>query len=271
MMDHKVIIISKSFLYGLAAWFACFTAILGVENQQESRLPRIFPDYTGIVIPPNIAPLNFRVGEAGRQYSINIHSKEGKAIQLDSRNNAIQIPVTPWHEMLKANLGNPLLIEIGVQDENRSWRRYTTITNTIARQEIDGYLAYRLLKPVYHLFGSIGIYQRNLQDFSEKPILQNRSINGYCLNCHTFLNQQTDSFAFHVRTESKLRPMILVRSNEVVRVDKAFGYLSWHPSGKILAFSANKISQFYHTIGENRDLFDAESNLCIYLVDTNKW
>jgi tricorn protease-like protein len=46
-------------------------------------------------------------------------------------------------------------------------------------------------------------------------------------------------------------------------------YLSWHPSGRLLAFSANKLSLFNHTIGETRDVYDAQSDIGIYRVDSN--
>jgi dipeptidyl aminopeptidase/acylaminoacyl peptidase len=48
------------------------------------------------------------------------------------------------------------------------------------------------------------------------------------------------------------------------------GYTSWHPSGRLIAYSANKLSLFYHTVGETRDVYDAESNLGIYRVDQNR-
>jgi len=47
------------------------------------------------------------------------------------------------------------------------------------------------------------------------------------------------------------------------------GYAAWHPNGNVVAFSANKISQFFHTAGENRDVFDSESDLALYHVDSN--
>jgi dipeptidyl aminopeptidase/acylaminoacyl peptidase len=47
------------------------------------------------------------------------------------------------------------------------------------------------------------------------------------------------------------------------------GYLAWHPSGRLIAYSANKLSQFYHTRGETRDVFDARSDLGVYHLDSN--
>ena len=44
------------------------------------RLPRIRPDCAGIVIPPNIAPLNFVVDEPGVRYYVEIRSERGEPL-----------------------------------------------------------------------------------------------------------------------------------------------------------------------------------------------
>jgi Tol biopolymer transport system component len=43
----------------------------------------------------------------------------------------------------------------------------------------------------------------------------------------------------------------------------------WRPNGQLIAYSANDISQFFHAAGENRDVFDRESDLAIYDVNSN--
>ena len=141
------------------------------------------------------------------------------------------------------------------------------ITNTVAAEDIDPWLAYRLLKPLYNAYVNVGIYQRHLESFAETPILQNHAFGGGCLNCHTFLANQPAHFALNIRTETNFHPMLLVRSNQIARVDKTLGYLAWHPSGRALAYSANKLSMFFHTVGETRDVFDADSNLGLFRVD----
>ena len=60
------------------------------------RLPRIRPDYTGTVIPPNIAPLNFSVEEPGTYYRVKIYSARGKEMNVPSRSPTIVIPSGPW-------------------------------------------------------------------------------------------------------------------------------------------------------------------------------
>ena len=169
---------------------------------------------------------------------------------------------------MRPNAGKFLTCDVSVRDADGHWNRFTTVTNMIAPEGIDPCLVYRLLKPLYNLYKNIGIYQRDLESFTERPILENDQTEGGCLNCHTFLNHRPDTFALHTRG-SPGNPMLLVISNQVARVDKTLGYLSWHPSGRLLAFSANKFSLFFHTRGETRDVFDARSNLGIYRVDSN--
>jgi hypothetical protein len=235
----------------------------------QPRAPRLFPDYAGVVIPPNLAPLNFRIEEPGLRYRVEFRSVSGEPILISSRSASIRIPPKAWQALLQANPGQPLSCVVSVQDRPTQWTRFETVTNLIAREEIDGCLVYRLLKPLYNVYVNVGIYQRDLHSFDERPVLQNQQFGGGCLNCHTFLNHRPDRFAFHVRGYPKANPMLLVGSNQVARVDQPMGYLSWHPSGRLLAFSANKLSLLSHTVGETRDVFDATSNLGIYRVDSN--
>jgi hypothetical protein len=263
---------NRSFRNGLAclAATAAFCLAAGELPPTRARPPRLAPDYTDTVIPPNIAPLNFRVEEAGERYRVEFRSTRGEPIVLTSRTSSIRIPLKPWRTLLQANAGEPLYYDVSVRDAQARWNQFPTVTNQIAREEIESHLAYRLLKPLYNTYVNLGIYQRDLESFEQRPVLENQKIGGNCLNCHTFLNRRPDTFALHIRSSTKGRPMLLVRSNEVTRIDKTMGYLSWHPSGRLLAFSANKLSLFFHTRSdETREVFDALSHLSIYRVDSN--
>ena len=262
-------------LLAVAAGGGGFDLPLGASRAAEvdaaivARAPKLSPDYAGIVLPPNIAPLNFKIDEPGTRYRAEFHSTKGQPLTVTSRDGAIRIPLRPWRELVQTNAGELLRCDVSVRDRDGRWNRFTTVTNLIAREEVDRCLVYRLLKPLYSVYVNIGIYQRDLESFSERPVLENKHTDGLCLNCHTFLNHRPDTFALHTRGTPNPQPMLLVLSNEVARVDKTLGYLSWHPSGRMLAFSANKFSLFYHTRGETRDVYDARSNLGIYRIDSN--
>jgi WD40-like Beta Propeller Repeat len=249
--------------------FLLNTALAGDSNAGDPPTPNLSPDYAGIVLPPNIAPLNFRIEEPGTRYRVEFHSSKGRVIEIEHRSAIIEIPPEPWHTLLRDNAGEPLFVNLSVRNSAGTWTRYVTITNQIAKEPIDKHLAYRLLGPLYNEYLELSIYQRDLESFEQRPILENSRFGRGCVNCHSFLNRRPDIFAVQIRNSSQPPAMLLVRSNEVARVDKTMGYLSWHPSGRLLAFSANKLSLFFHTRGETRDVYDASSDLGIYRVDSN--
>ncbi len=254
------------------------------------RPPTIRPDYRDTVIPPNIAPLNFVVEEPGTDCAVRIHAAHGAAIELQTRNSQISIPVGPWRQLLAANRGQAFSIDICVRDAGGEWRRFRPIVNTIADSEIDNYLFYRLLKPVHTVYGDIGIYQRDLRSYSETPVVENKSFGGACVNCHTFASNHADRMILQTRGTKNgvaYSGTIVVRSGRIDKVDtrslaKAGGadrgrigqamaaYAAWHPRGEFVVYSANDIFQFFHAVGDVRDVFDAESDLAVYHVDSNR-
>ncbi len=233
------------------------------------RPPRVRPDYCNTIIPPNIAPLNFVIEEPATAYRVRLRGENGTPVEWKGRTSTVVIPEKPWRALLTANAGGPLYCDVFLRNDAGLWTAFATVTNQVARETIDRTLVYRLLKPLYNFYSEMGIYQRDLENHRQWPVLENQDFGRGCLNCHTALNRRPDTFALHIRGQKGPQPMLLAHSNEVVRVDKTAGYISWHPSGRLLAFSANALSLFFHTTGETRDVFDAESNLGVYWVDSN--
>ncbi len=248
------------------------------ESERVDRIPQIRPEYVGTVIPPNIAPLNFLIEESGTAYCVKIRSTQGKGIEVFSRTPQIDIPLRPWKRLLSLNRGRELYFDIFAKQTGGRWRRFDTLTNTIAREDIDGYLVYRLIGPLHHFWlRDVNIYQRNIQDYKESVVLDNRSVGFSCLNCHTFHNNRPDRMVFQVRGGPETAGMILVRDGAVIKVDTrtrhspaSAAHFAWHPSGRIAAFSLNKLMMFTHAVGEIRDVWDAASDLALYVVDSNR-
>jgi len=239
------------------------------------RAPGIRPDYTGTVIPPNIAPLNFRVQEPGTRYRVEIRATHGSGITILSRSPEIHIPRRPWRALLAANRGGDLHWDIHVRQPDGHWRRFEPITNRIAKEEVDGYLTYRKIRPLYNYWTDIGIYQRDLTSFNESVVLQNhqfrvgRKVDNPCMNCHTFCNSRTDRFSIGLRARSFASSTLLAIDGDLTKVGK-FGYTSWHPSGRLVAYSLNKVRQFFHAGGEEtRDVIDLDSDLVYYVVGSD--
>jgi len=47
-------------------------------------------------------------------------------------------------------------------------------------------------------------------------------------------------------------------------------YISWHPSGRLAAFSVHKLRQLFHSTGFGRDVFDHAADIGFYFVDDNR-
>ncbi|MFA5238697.1 MAG: cytochrome C biosynthesis protein [Phycisphaerae bacterium] len=237
-----------------------------------SRMPAIRPDYTGTVIPPNVAPLNFMVLEPGTGYMAKIHSASGDSIDVFSRTGKIKIPLKRWRSLLKTNCGKELFFDVYVRDKNGLWSRYETITNTISKEDIDGYLAYRFMKPLFNQWRNIGIYQRNLGNYENKAVLCGKYFGDGCLNCHTFLNNKPEYMTLGIRTPIYGASTLLVSNNKKVeKIGTRFGYTTWHPSGRLAAYSIIDTYLFYHNVAaEVRDVVDLDSVICYYVVDSEQ-
>lgn len=247
------------------------------EYSGASRPPRIAPDYRGVVIPPNIAPLNFRIGEPGSRYEVEISGRRGEPIRIVSDEPQVRIPLGEWQELLEAHRGETLHTHVRVRRADGTWQAFETIQNAVAEDEIDRFLVYRLLKPLYNKYVSMAIYQRDLETFEETAVLRNRDAGNACINCHTFLANRPDAMALQTRGGHGLT-MLLARDGEVVAVDtrtelnrSPAAYTTWHPGGQMVAFSMNKLSLLYHThpAMETREVFDAASDLAVYWLATN--
>ncbi len=243
-----------------------------VENDtQVAHEPNVTPDYRNIIIPPNVAPLNFRVQEAGQAFRVRIHSEQGSAISIRSKTGQIRIPLKRWRALLRANRGRDLFVDVSVKDAHHGWRRYQRITNHIAQEDIDGTLVYRFMKPIYKWWKDIGIYQRNLADFDESLILHGRSFGEGCVNCHSFADQTANHMTIGLRSQTYGSHTLLVHNKQVRKIGAKWGYTAWHPSGQMAVYSMNKVRQFIHAGGmEVRDVVDLDSALACYDLDTQK-
>ena len=64
---------------------------------------------------------------------------------------------------------------------------------------IDYGVVYRKLAPGYEVYSKMGIYERDLASFEERPLLENTMVPGMCLNCHAFNKTNPDHLSLHIR------------------------------------------------------------------------
>lgn len=253
-----------------------FTHCTGNHQQaiETNRTASIFPEYYDLTLPPNIAPLNFIIKESGSKFRVEITGKTGKPIIISQGSNKIKIPLQKWHNLLKANNGKQINVDIW-SFNNGNWNRYEHIEHQISTYLIDPVLVYRLVHATYLKWDKMGIYQRDLTNFDETPIIENSSTDSGCMNCHTFSKNDPSKMAMHFRI---IHPgTVIWNDGNLTKIDtktdetmSAGIYPAWHPDGKHIAFSTGKISPHLTTrLNKPVDVADKASGLIIFNTDDN--
>jgi len=243
----------------------------GIDKYETIDRPAmISPDYNSIVIPPNIAPLNFMVKEEGSRYLVKIYSQNGEGFEVAGKSAKIQIPDGKWHKLLEQNKGNELHFDIFVKTKTQGWVRFDTITNKIAIEDAGSYVAFRRTHPTFTLTrGQIAVYQRNLGSFDEKVVMENNNYKAGCTSCHTFYQYRPDEMLLGVRNVKYGAMTLYIKDGVVNKIGAKIGYTAWHPSGKIVLYSLNNLPMFFHSANpEVRDTVDMDSVLAYYVIDS---
>lgn len=269
-------------LIAIGAGLLVFVGGFGAQDTPDERCtvvdraPKLRPDYGGVVLPPNIAPLNFAIQEPGTRYFVRVHAPHGEPIELSGKSPEIRIPPRPWHRMLRNNRGGTLHLDVFVRpgptaqakSEPGPWQRFARVTSTIAQEDIDPFIVYRRIWPGHSLWRKMGVYQRDLRSYDERVILDNDALRQGCINCHTFCNHRTDQMLLGIRSATYGSSAILVQDEQVHKIGTKFGYTSWHPGGTVAAFSVNRVRQLLHSAAnEIRDVADCDSLIAYYRVD----
>lgn len=241
------------------------------------KLPEIYPDYTNVTVPCNIAPLNFMLSDdAFDECVARITTPDGNS-QTYGDGCKVIIPEDDWQEIIDASRGKDVSVEVWGKKDDR-WSAFKKFNITIAPDSIDQYISYRLIEPSYLIYDYMEIAQRNLSNFDEATIFNNKVAcndrKGQCINCHSYQNYRTDNMLFHVRVTNG--GTIFVNDGKVSKVDlkrdntiSAGVYPSWHPTEKLVAFSTNTTRQMLHTLNPNKaEVFDMASDIILY--DVNK-
>lgn len=256
---------------------SCGGPTVPTENVTDAEgVPAITPDYTGIVIPPNIAPMNFEIDIPGEQYIVSVTGDDGKSLVEEGKE--IRWNEKKWHTLLEASKGKDIAYELYIRNGN-TWKRYK-FSNTVAKEEIDPYISYRLIEPSYVQFSAITLNQRDLTSFDESVIFNNASPcderRGECMNCHVPRNNYRDRASmFHVRAFNP--GTVIMAGDSVVKVNlktdstiSAGVYPAWHPKEDIIAYSTNDTHQGFTEFGKTKVVvYDEASDLILYDMKTH--
>ncbi len=242
--------------------------------RQDNSIPKIFPDYVGVTIPAGIAPLNFNYD--GPSESIFVEARGSKGGSIEAEGDYADFDIDQWHELTNLNKGGKIIFTVNVK-QNGEWTRYKSFDVNVSADPIGEWgLTYRLVAPGYEVYGKMGLYQRELATFRQQAIIENTSVPGACMNCHTPNRTNPDNFTFHVRGSNggtiiggRDGLKILNAKNDSLKGSLVYPY--WHPSGRFIAYSTNKTHQSFHAVRSERiEVFDQASDILILNPTTNE-
>jgi len=245
------------------------------DAKQESGQPQIYPDYLGVTIPVNIAPLNFNIAdEKALCIDAVITDRHGHSLHSQGE-ESVDFDIDDWHALLAQNPGDSLNVTVSAKYDD-GWHTYQSFSIYVSPDSIDYGICYRLIEPGYEVWSKMGIYERDLSSFDERALIENTQFEG-CVNCHSFNRGNPADMSLHIRGPhgaTLLRhddsPLIAYNT----KTDQTLGlcvYPYWHPSGRYIAYSTNNTRQLFHSADPNRiEVFDTASDLQVYDVEKNE-
>ena len=255
---------------------ACQQTQVPTAYKQLQREAPIYPDYAGVTVPVNIAPLNFELTVAVDEAVVRF-SAEGQEIVCGGLK--ARPAIDAWHALTAVAVGRRIDVEVFGKIDGQ-WLRFTPFYIEVSPDSIDPWLSYRMISPSYVSYEELTINQRCLESFDEEVIVDNMLCStesgGQCINCHSYQQWNPERMQFHARQTHG--GTLISYDGQVEKVNmqhdsllSAGVYPAWHPTMKLIAYSTDKTVQAFHTADLNKiEVFDAESDLILYDVERHE-
>ena len=257
---------------------SCHNVSVPTQFTDIKKAPPIYPDYTDVTIPVNIAPLTFEMDDSCDEVVARFTVGD---YELVCGGQAVQPEMDDWRALVNKAVGSKTAVNVEVFTRlGEEWWRYKPFHITVSSDSIDPYISYRLISPSYVAYEELNLNQRCLENYDEKVMVNNmlcgKETTGQCVNCHNYQQYNPRRMQFHARQfhggtviayDGKLSK-INMRNDSIL---SAGVYPAWHPWLPLIVYSTNKTSQSFHTRNLNKiEVFDAVSDLIAYDVAKNE-
>ncbi|MBQ0025190.1 MAG: PD40 domain-containing protein [Bacteroidales bacterium] len=230
------------------------------DCEQKDCIPPICPDYSYVTVPRNIAPLDFKVEGASR-VKVSING------EVCAKGPFAAVRLARWKKYTSKS--DTLKVAVSAKIDGK-WFRYLPFDIYVSRDSIDATLLYRRVDPGYELYSRMGIYQRELGSFKERPLLENKKSSPGCMNCHSVSQCAPENFQLHLRGKNGGTYIVSGRKDATVfnmSNPQTLGtvYPYWHPDGRYIAYSLNDIRQSFHNIPSKvLEVYDLASDIAVF-------
>lgn len=261
------------------AYIGCCLMMMGCaspsvpEVYTDSReLPDIYPDYTNVTVPINIAPLTFEFDGEADEMIARYSAGDEELVFADK----VQPEMADWRMLTEKARGGAIKVDVYTRKGDQ-WTHYKPFSIFVSPDSIDSYLSYRLIYPSFVNYESLTISQRCLENYDESVIYDNMLCSlekgGQCINCHHYQQYNPERMQFHAR--QNLGGTVIAYDGQVKKVNMsndsiltAGVYPAWHPWLKLIVYSTNMTAQSFHTVHHNKiEVYDSQSDLIAYDID----
>ena len=261
---------------------ACGNKIPDVFTESDD-LPNIYPDYTNVTVPINIAPLTF---QSDGQVDDMVARLTAGDVEMICGGCKVQPDMSEWHELIQAALKQQpaaITVEVYIEKYNH-WTRFKPFNIYVSPDSIDPYISYRLISPSYVTYEELTINQRCLENYDESVIYDNmlcsEDTKGQCINCHNYQQYNPERMQFHARHhqggtiiayDGTIKKVNMKNDSKNDSIISAGVYPTWHPWLKLIVYSTNLTAQTFHIVNPNKiEVFDTQSDLIAYDVEKNE-
>jgi Tol biopolymer transport system component len=238
----------------------------------SKELPKIYPDYTNVTIPINMAPLTFELDEAADEM-VARYAVGDEEIVCGGK---AQPDIDDWRTLAEKAKGDAITVDVFARKGDQ-WTHYKPFSIYVSPDSIDSYLSYRLIFPSFISYEALTINQRCLENYDESVIYDNVLCSfekdGQCINCHNYQQYNPERMQFHARQNKG--GTVIAYDGKIKKVDmrsdsilSAGVYPAWHPWLKMIVYSTNKTLQSFHTTHPNKiEVYDTQSDLIAYDIE----
>lgn len=256
-----------------AALLAACTPKQPAEYKETGTEATVYPDYTDVTVPRNIAPLHFRI-EAEADGYVTVMKAPGEELVKEGRE--VRPTEKEWRRLTEKG---DIEVRVFTKKDGR-WEAFRPFAIRVSPDLIDPWISYRLISPSYVAYENLTLQQRCLENYEERLIYGNMinspEEDGQCINCHFTQGGNPERMQFHVR--QGMGGTVIACDGRLEKVDlKVDGavsggvYPAWHPTEKLIAYSTNKTGQSFHTTHLNKiEVQDTYSDLVLYDPEENK-
>ena len=243
---------------------------------ESKELPPIYPDYTNVTVPINIAPLTFEVD--GKADGIVARLTAGEE-ELVCGGTKVQPDADDWKRLTEYAKGKAIKVEVYIQ-ANDQWTRFKPFNVHVSPDSINPYISYRLIAPSYVIYKDLTISQRCIENYDESVVYDNmlctEPAKGQCINCHNYQQYNPNRLQFHARQHQG--GTVIAYDGKVKKINMSNDsilssgvYPTWHPWLPLIVYSTNKTVQTFHITDPDKiEVYDTESDLIAYDVERNE-